>query len=724
MNALTIHPVRLIAFIGIATLSFVAAVSAAEPELKRVMLSSGGVGYFEYEAEIDNDAQLELDVRLDQVDDVLKSIVIYDDKGGVGSFRLQSEASMDEIFRDLPFGPKALTSMDRMLDAMKGTEIQVSGPRPMTGRIVSVVEESESIGDLATTTRHRVGVMTDTGLQHFILEDTKAVKFTDADLNERVMTALEKAAAQSGQDSRKLLITSKGDEKRTLTIGYVVEAPLWKASYRLLLPQEDLSKPLSDIETKDNNKKARLQGWAVVDNASGQDWSGIELTLTSGNPVTFRQALYATYYLNRPNVPLEVMGNVLPSPDEGGIARGRLQARTEADGYGAEEQAYLYAPSKAMPPSPEPMADMAVAGAAAPEMLLEARNAANQQTQSAEAFAHIEFSFKHPVTVDAGQSLVVPIIDRNVPAERIHVHDPSQTQSAGLEHRPFAAVRLHNDSDTSLPPGALTLYDVTDKGTVFVGDARIKTLPKGDHRFISYALDEKTFVDKQYRNKPDTVTLAKLSNGVLQRGVIDNFIYNYTLKAPENERRRLVLVIPDTNAEFDNSEKFVYEKTKHAHRVQVDLDPGETREVKLNFLRKRFQSTRFINYSLKEMGLLFDNVDLDNSMRQTVEDIMSLKRTIDGADTAIRNAERKVDAVFREQERIRENIKALDKSSSIYQRYLRKLDAQEDELEAESKTIDAETAKRDKASAELQTLISNLSFEIKDGKLVRVKDKT
>ena len=57
---------------------------AADLALDRVMLSTGGVGYFEYEAKVDGNASLTLDVPLDQVDDVLKSLVVFDDKGGVG----------------------------------------------------------------------------------------------------------------------------------------------------------------------------------------------------------------------------------------------------------------------------------------------------------------------------------------------------------------------------------------------------------------------------------------------------------------------------------------------------------------------------------------------------------------------------------------------------------------------------------------------------------------
>ena len=69
---------------------------------------------------------------------------------------------------------------------------------------------------------------------------------------------------------------------------------MWKASYRLTLPG-DPSAP-----------KAALQGWATVENLSGQDWKDVELTLVSGRPVAFHQALYEAYYVTRPEVPVEV----------------------------------------------------------------------------------------------------------------------------------------------------------------------------------------------------------------------------------------------------------------------------------------------------------------------------------------------------------------------------------------------------------------------------------
>ena len=104
-----------------------------ELTLERVLLSTGGVGYLEYGAEVQGNAELELNVPLDQVDDVLKSIVVYDTGGGVGQVRLPGREPLAQIFRDLPFGPGALESPSALLNHLQGAEIRTQGSRDLEG---------------------------------------------------------------------------------------------------------------------------------------------------------------------------------------------------------------------------------------------------------------------------------------------------------------------------------------------------------------------------------------------------------------------------------------------------------------------------------------------------------------------------------------------------------------------------------------------------------------
>src|SRR5476649_1436085 len=326
------------ALLGLFIIPSIAA--AQELALKRVMLSSAGLGYFEYEATVENDATLKLTVPLDQVDDVLKSLVVYDDKGGVGGLSLPGKEPLKQAFKDSPFDETALQSPADLLSSLKGSQVSVGGSRAVSGRIVSVQPETTSTKDGNTTTqRTRVTLLTEQGLQQFVLEDAENLQFADAALREKVAKALSAIQSNRAADSRTLELWTKGQGKRAIRVAYIVSVPVWKASYRMTLPG-DAAAP-----------KAALQGWATIENMSGQDWKSVELTLASGRPVSFHQALYEAYYVTRPEIPVEVAGRLMPNVDRGGVA-----AKTMAPP----------APAPAAPASIGRQRDMAATAFAAP----------------------------------------------------------------------------------------------------------------------------------------------------------------------------------------------------------------------------------------------------------------------------------------------------------------------------------------------------------------------
>src|ERR1022692_1498732 len=154
---------------------------AGELALKHVMLSSGGVGYFEYAADVDGDAALGLDVPLGQVDDILKSLVVFDQAGGVAGIELPGRDNTVQAFGDAPFGPEALESPTAYLNALVGTEVTVQGPRPMTGRIVRAEPVTETT-EKTSTQRTRVTLLGADGLRQFVLEDADSVQIADPTL--------------------------------------------------------------------------------------------------------------------------------------------------------------------------------------------------------------------------------------------------------------------------------------------------------------------------------------------------------------------------------------------------------------------------------------------------------------------------------------------------------------------------------------------------------------
>src|SRR5450830_1554745 len=100
---------------------------AAELPLARVVLSNSGLAQFTRAGTVAGGSSIDLTVRLDQVDDILKSLTVFDEGGAAGAVSLPGKTPLVELFRDLPFGPDALTSPTALLNALVGTEVEIAG---------------------------------------------------------------------------------------------------------------------------------------------------------------------------------------------------------------------------------------------------------------------------------------------------------------------------------------------------------------------------------------------------------------------------------------------------------------------------------------------------------------------------------------------------------------------------------------------------------------------
>jgi hypothetical protein len=695
MRALQIGALTMV--LGLTTMPAV----AGDLVLKRVMLSAGGVGYLEHEAEVTGNAELVLDVPLNQVDDVLKSIVVYDSKGGVGSAQLAGRDPLNQMFNDLPFGAEALASPAALLNALQGAEIKFGASRPIVGRLLQVVPETVQLGEHGTTTRNRVSVLTSGGLQQFMLEDAESVSFVDPALQAQVDKALSEIAAHRAKDRRRIVLKTEGTGTRTLRIGYVVAASLWKANFRLTLPQDSKS------------AKAHLQGWAVLENMSGQDWKDIELTLLSGNPVSFRQAIYQAYYVTRPEVPVEVLGRVLPKPDTGVVAQDKLAGEIR-DENEPGKQRLLRAQ-----PMPRSAAGTAVAAAPSPvqqfkfgggqsfggeEMAdLPLVSRAANTAVSEEGATQVAFRIPVAISVGSGQSALVPIVEGDLPIERFALF-----QSGTSVMRPFASLRLRNDTPVGLPPGVLTLYEQTGSGIAYVGDARLSQLPAGENRLVSYAVDEKTKI-AQERQFTRAVSKAAIAQGVLALTRTQRQTTVYKIAAPAAEERRLIIEHPKTEG-WKLVEPGGAELTASAYRFTVDLKAGETKTVTIAFESPVIETLRVANLSKDIIAEVTDNGGVDPAIKRAFADLARLRRVLADKQAAEAQFRDKLEALKSDQSRIRDNIAKIGPDSALYKRYLEKLTEQETQFETLQAAADKAAAETRAASASVDSFIAGLTI--------------
>jgi hypothetical protein len=665
---------------AVAVFAVVGPANAADLSLQRIMLSSGGVGYFEYEATVDGNASLSLDVPLDQVDDILKSLVVYDDSGTAGEITLPGREPLTQSFVDLPFDRAALDSAPALLNALQGAEIRVTGAKPMRGRLLRVVEETSRGADGFAISRNRVTLVTDAGIEQVILEDAGSIAFADPELQKNVATALSRLASHRSDGRRQLTIESHGSGKRVIRVGYVVGVPLWKASYRLSWPAD----PHAD--------HARLQGWAILENFSGQDWHDVSLTLLSGNPVTFRQALFESYYVKRPSVPVEVAGRVLPRPDTGSIAA-ELAARDAAAPSPARQQkaaAIAGSAAEAMAaPSPAPGSPAQI----------EAAQASENVTQTA-------FTLPYKVSVTAGQSLVLPILDRDLPAERVDLYQPSADQ-----RHPLAAIALANDRETGLPPGVLTLYEQTvADGATYLGDARFAAFPPSEKRMLSFAVDAKVTVDRS-NDERSAIVKAAIAQGVMRLTRLARQITTYRVKAASDGEHRVViehprlagwsLAAPDpTHAELSTD----------AYRIPVTFTGDKQSIIAVTLERPLEETIRLLDLADDRLGVLIASNELGPSVKKALGELASRRQALGRQNAELDKLKEQRRQLVDDEKRLRDNLAAVGRDTALYKQTLDKLGETEATIGTLSSAIAKGTAEVETAKEQLRDFVSDLTL--------------
>ncbi len=649
--------------------------------LTRVMLSSAGVGYVEYAADVTGATTLGIDVPLEQVDDVLKSLVVFDAAGGVGGFTLPGRDNIRAAFADVPFGPEALDSPLAFLNSLRGVAIQVTGPRPMSGQLMRAepIQEHAAPNSAATTPRTRVTLMTAEGLRQFILEDADSVQVADETLRQRIARSLEAMRRDAGQTTRHITLRAIGDgtpgeAKRTLRIGYVAAAPLWKVSYRLVMPGQGAT-------------KARLQGWAVLENATGADWNGVELTLQYGNPVTFQQAIYRSYFVQRPEVPVEVLGRLLPAVD----TAARMMPPPPPQPAPAAPPA-SFARGMALAKSAASMADTKVAEMAAPAETAAASEGAQETV----------FTLPTKVTLAAGHTASMPILDREAKAQRVYLVQPNRPH-------PLAAIRLTNDTTTSLPAGVLTLYDPASPA-MFAGDARLGGLPAGDSRMLSFAEDLRSTTTWS-SDTATTIAAVTAAAGVLKIDERLRWTTRVTLTAPALEPRDMLVEIPKPGgatpvpADTDHPT----EETATAWRYAVALKPGETKTLVVHADRITRQQVALIEDESVVIRLLAA-AEVTPPVKAALKRLADLRTARAARQADVDRIAAQLEQVEHDQDRVRENLGAVPVNDALHGKLVRSLEALEGRIDGIHKAAEQAKAALDRAQQELEAAIRGFTL--------------
>lgn len=705
--------------------------------LDRVVLYRNGVGYFERTGPVDGNL-LRLKVRKDQVNDLLKSLTIVDRSTGKAlsvSMPLDPETWANAALATLAPGQGSLA---RVLDALRGAAVSVStSSGSARGRIVMVerLEQEATPPERDATVvagpagvDHRLTLMEGDELQVVLLSEVEGIRLEDGDLAMQFHRSLDATAGEGMFQQVEVAIRLSGETSHDLHVSYVVGAPMWKPTYRVVLPEQGKGEGL-------------LQGWAVVDNTSGEDWREVAMQLTSGAPIAFRYDLHTPREVHRTDLTESgvvkrarvAVGETSYGPDEG--------ERTEAEERFAEDKkgdldddasrlagaaAQSQAASRTRGPAaatglrkrPRGSAAWATAEpvAEAPEPqaidLESLRRSTLAQARAKQVSGLTQFDLQSRVTVPDGTSTMVAIVNQPVSAEETFLFKPGGA-GTGYEANPYRVVRFKNTSPFVLEPGPIAIYS----GGSFVGEGLSEAVGAGNSATIPFAVEPSILVSSKADKISDRMSLTRIVNKVLEVESFRRKQTTWTAKAQSKQDGFTVLIRhPKAGYAYELMDPPAgTEELVDAYLVPLQVPAGRhsASVTVVEQTPSRISLSIWDGRAVELLENLMTATNITPATRQKLQPIVDLRAEIGRIDTEIRALEEQRATLDQRASETRRNLLAIKKdpaAAALRARLSQRLEQFTDEADRLGRKIVGLQSLRLERKISLEDLLQNLEY--------------
>jgi hypothetical protein len=719
------------------------------PPLKRVTLYKHGVGYFERQGKVNGDQQVTFLFDAAQMNDVLKSLVALDlgrganqaDRGKISAVTFDSIKPIDKRLGEFGISLDSTNAMGMtsLLGQLKGARVEVrSGagpaPGPVTGVVVGIEKRARMLGAERTESQELVLVSDGGELRGIALDQIRGIKLLDAKLREDLDQYLSILQSTIHKNLRKLTISTTGQGERDLFISYVVEAPIWKTTYRVVL---------------DAKSKPFLQGWALVDNAQDEDWNDVTLSLVSGAPISFIQDLQQPRYKKRPvvgmpedvtvapQIPQSSLGTTLGMTSGGGGVEGVVTdphgaavagatVRVKQSATGAEIAVITNSDgryrARRLPSGSYSVTatapgfnltringvNVAAAGitnndiqlnvgsvtetvevtASAARVNAESSmvSASSMRDEDSGVDIHVdtqeigelfEYRIAHPVTIKRNSSALIPILQNQVEGESVSLYNQKTR-----EQNPMSALYLNNTPGLTLESGPLTIIE----NDTYASEALTGRIKPGEKRFITYAVDLGCRVSVKEDKEDQKAFLAEIVNGEFRLHYRQVKTTVYTLNNLTDRGKTVYIEHP-----YDKDEKWQLvktarpvETTENYHRFKIVTPANSTTQFTVSEELPEVNTYALSNITTTDIQVFVKSNYLTPQMKQTLESVSELKAQLAALTRQVGEKQVEIGQIAKDQERMRENLRALGKTEEekqLVQRYVAKISQGEDQLE-------------------------------------------
>ena len=691
---------------------------SADVPVTRVVLFSSGVGYFEHNGSVTGTATSDLRFETAQINDVLKSLVVYDRSGGhVNTITYPANDPVNRTLRSFEVNLSGDPPLADILKQIRGAQVTVSvADETVTGLILGVEQKDKAIGKGdAEKVLHTwvVNIISETGIRSISLDDIRKLDIQDDKIKKEMNQALSALVQARDQSKKTVTLHFDGQGQRTVGMGYLVETPIWKTTYRLLLP---------DATSKNN---AELQAWAIVENQTDNDWNDVALSLVGGRPISFIEMLYQPIYVSRPVVQPTTIGSIIPQTYDNGISitnpslavqqQGQAQnLRQMIVGNGLNDNRMfsnaggvlnnfngnfdvtnsVQSAAAPVPAGVLPMTDFAQGVAAIAEAM-----------KIGEMFHYTV----DKVSLPRQQSSMIPIIVEGMNVDRLSIYSPTVSSKYAMR-----GLRLHNNSGKYLLAGPVTVMDTLKEGHSYAGDAKIEDIPPGQSRLLSYAVDQDTSIQIARDTGEEALITGSVVKGTLKVQYRNEIKRIYTLQNKSDSPKTIIIEHP-LNGDYTLKDPATgVEKTDKAYRFEVKLDAKQTKDFSVTMERVRKEEVVLLNapaVNASDPVIFYSRQDKIPAKVQEVLKTVSTKRAAIAdleRKLQIRNADRT--QITQDLAGIRESIKVIPTGTTL-DTYIKKLTDHDNDLTKANADIKELQASIESARSDLTKYLETATVE-------------
>lgn len=679
--------------------------------ISQVILFNSGVGHFTRSGDVEGDARVDLTFPEQDINDLIKSMTLRDlsPNGRVAAVTYDSHDPIDRTLASFAINLNNSPSFAQILTQARGEQVEVTlintanQPGNLTGKIIGVEQQQAPSKDSPPIMVSVLNLWCAEGVRTVRLGEVQRLRFANPVIENEMRRALETLALSHDSQKKAVSLHFAGEGKRKVEVGYVIENPIWKTSYRLVL--------------KDG--KPYLQGWAVVENPTDEDWQHVTMALVSGRPISFKMDLYNPLYVNRPTVEPELFASLRPPTYSGGLKRfdDQIAKKKEAELFDSPPDG-AEAKKAAKPRAAAPGvggggfgrgvdADRANFAREAAEKLKQNLDLGKSVQSVATASTlgdYFQYVVDRPVDLARQKSALLPIVNKDVEGKRVSIYN------AGVQPKhPLLGLRFKNTTGMPLTQGPITVFE----GSVYAGDTRVLDLQPDEERLVSYAIDLGTEVSVKPGNSTSRITKVRAIKGIVYTDTIQRDERVYDVSNRSTSDRTLLIEHPNRKGigfvfVGENKPK---EEAADVFRFEVPIAAKKDLSYTVIEERPITSSVSLTNSPDNLIRQLINMKEVSQELKAKLQESMKVKATWDTIRLDIQAAGQRVQTITVDQKRLRDNLRETPKESPLFQRYLKTLEDQEkemEELQTKLKKLQGDEAAARKA---YDNFLANLTVE-------------